>query len=473
MQHSKRIDGTPKHKDVHPTFLLVSGAPRSGTTLFQQILNTHPQVGCTHELNFDRLSQVLEILLEGSVSKEHLERRLDANSLTLRDRVDSAGANPDSADPRFLIVDHTRQLRKRALSQADIERPTPHPVRADAPLIAQAIWSALLAKPDIRVIADKTPNIARTAPTLSRLADLGLETKIMIVVRNPFDTINSSMARRNRTLANKDNWHIENVEGAIAEWNENWTHTVKHFSNPKYIYFKYEDIVKRFDTEIERLSGFLELPNMFRNICVPLPDSARGHALDCDEKRRVLEVFGDLDRDWHKFDLKTLITRHGGVTQSVPTDTEILAGGVNDACAGWAGFSEPEAGWRWSAGQEATLRFQVRPTDAAAVGALEIRYFCYPQVDCCTNWILSINGGPEILISPPKSEEMPELISEFPIHSPAADGKYCLRFRFPIRKNAGQHPIHDNRELSLAICGITIKRAIHVNETPNLPHRSI
>ena len=44
------------------TWFLVSGAPRSGTTVFGRLLNSHARVGCLHEVSLAGLASDLSAL---------------------------------------------------------------------------------------------------------------------------------------------------------------------------------------------------------------------------------------------------------------------------------------------------------------------------------------------------------------------------------------------------------------------------
>ena len=210
------------------------GAPRSGTSLLAQILNTHPQVACFHEYGIGALignvSRLINFDLANKLSYEASGSALDDFTLN---RIK-------------LASQYTR-------GEAYI---TPRPEHVKD--IIKSIYKVVSGKKHLKVFADKTPNWVYFEREL-RSARIWLgELKIILVVRRPCDVIRSSLRRAHMSKHALDKWRISTIEEAILEWKDNWEHLVSesNAAGRNINVVKYEDLISNFEATSHQIAKF-------------------------------------------------------------------------------------------------------------------------------------------------------------------------------------------------------------------------
>ena len=185
------------------SWVLVSGPPRSGTTLVQQILNSHPEIVCLHEFNLLRLHDILDPLFAVEDERQAWRKSFDQRQADLS-RSDSVPLSHEE----FV------EFRTRTVQQA-VEDEVLVPRREKSSAIYRSVFGAIGGKAKPRVLADKTPNAANRNFVAALQARFG-KIKRIYIVRDPVATIASSMRRKRESERGYDNWHICSVEEAIG-----------------------------------------------------------------------------------------------------------------------------------------------------------------------------------------------------------------------------------------------------------------
>ena len=174
-----------------------------------------------------------------------------------------------------------------------------YPTRARSAAILKAVVESSLEKRDVRIIGSKTPGV-RSEDERDALARLFPAVRYLFVVRNPYDTINSSINRRNRARRNVDQWHIDDVACAIEEYRENIRHLLAHvarYGDDCFI-VKYEDVLERYaDVVCGPLAAFLGVTLDAATDAIWAEPRAMD-VLRADERAQVLAAFGDAVETW-------------------------------------------------------------------------------------------------------------------------------------------------------------------------------
>src|SRR5947209_20578356 len=106
------------------SWVLVSGPPRSGTTLVQQILNSHPEIVCLHEFNLLRLHDILDPLFSVEDERQAWRNSFDQKGADLS-RSDSVPLSHEDAgtvsrqteQQTFRSIDEFVEFRTRTVQQ--------------------------------------------------------------------------------------------------------------------------------------------------------------------------------------------------------------------------------------------------------------------------------------------------------------------------------------------------------------------
>jgi hypothetical protein len=206
----------------------VCGAPKSGTTWLQRILDAHPEVVCSGEGHFiSRFSKPAAELINAYNRELTLEAKL-----VYEDRPYYAGVGQDEFD------ELVRGFILRRLSQR--------------------------AGPQTRWVGDKTPAYFRQLNFLHRLFPAA---KIIHIVRDPRDVAVSRMVFSRRAGVEEactpgSEQHRKTIEGALKTWTEAVT-AVDAFAaeHPGLTHeLRYRDLYDDPIGEAERLFGFLGAP---------------------------------------------------------------------------------------------------------------------------------------------------------------------------------------------------------------------
>jgi hypothetical protein len=247
-----------------PDPIIVYGAPRSGTTYLEQILNAHPEFFISHETRiFGWLNQAVAVL-------------------------------PN--DDRFVLNER----------RAFVER-----LRAELPPVIRAFYRNLA--PEVRYWGDKNPHYAAryNAGSLDVVAELFPRSRFVHIVRDGRDVVSSLLRKRDE---DGRPW-VKNFEQAHQVWTvhvENGSSFGRKLPSNRYFEIRYEDLVADDVAMARELFGFLglELHPAVEGFCRdqrdyrtpfmgPTRDLSKGVAgsdwetvLNRDQQRRSLELLG-------------------------------------------------------------------------------------------------------------------------------------------------------------------------------------
>ncbi len=203
------------------------GAPKSGTTWLQTIMNAHPQVSCFGEGHY-----VEQIVLPMQALLRHYNRKLTV----VADAVYSGAPaySPVGGEDAAVLIRH--------LVLGMIRRAKPKP---------QAIWWG-----------DKTPAYSRHLPELDRLFP---QSRFIDIVRDPRDVAVSTLyhAARAGALTDIRNDTVrrrELIAHAMSRWTEHRANIARAAEplGPRLLQVHYEELVTDPEPQLRRLYRHLE-----------------------------------------------------------------------------------------------------------------------------------------------------------------------------------------------------------------------
>jgi tetratricopeptide (TPR) repeat protein len=191
---------------------LLTGHPRSGTTLLEQVLDSHPGL-----ISADELQVMSEVVFAGI----------------------GAGAAPDQP-----VLDR--------INNTTVEEMEQH---------RQAYWTSMegaLRQPiGGRMLLDKNPELTNLIPLVARAFP---EMKILFALRDPRDVVVSCFSQR--LPLNAVSVHYLTLEGAAKKYAKtmrNWLKIRDMLKNP-WIEVRYEDTVADIESQARKALNFLGLP---------------------------------------------------------------------------------------------------------------------------------------------------------------------------------------------------------------------
>jgi hypothetical protein len=259
--------------------LLIRGCPRSGTTLLVNILNQNDDIGIFNEYALGDLVHDLAPIFQ--VERDHGDLEVVA--------VRAAGAVGSDAIPDVYIHPFenpfvTHQLR--------------FPTRERMAALVTGVVEASLEKDGLRVIGSKRPGPAENGEA-ARLERAFARVQYLFVVRNPLDTINSIINRRNRARVGWDTWAIDTVDAAIREYRDSMTLLLSLASaHPDDVFVVgYEDLVENFAATAAQIGSFLGV-SLTCDPRITEIELHRKSILTPDEEQHVRGHFGALIDNW-------------------------------------------------------------------------------------------------------------------------------------------------------------------------------
>jgi hypothetical protein len=255
-----------------PTVLFVRGCARSGTTLLVNILNRHPRVAILSE---QPLGDVAERVLPIFWYEEFLEREQAALMKQRRARPGEAAATI------YEPVDTLERARATHF----------YPTRARLGAMLTGIVEASFDKKDVALIGSKTPGhwSFEQAALVGSAFPL---VKYVFVVRNPRDTINSMMNRRNKARAGLDHsWPDKPVADAISRYHESVALLLSCAArDPNGFVVGYEELLAEPERVLGGLSEFLGVDVRDASGAIAGDRDAK-NVLTPDEERAVRDEF--------------------------------------------------------------------------------------------------------------------------------------------------------------------------------------
>lgn len=223
---------------MNKKLLLVSGCPRSGTTLMNIVLNTHPEVAITNEINLYSIINNMDNIFfrrEKKIKKMiFLEKEIQREK-TIRETW--------NANELLEWIPKKNQCKKNIIYN-----------------LCSSIKNS-----KINIYGDKTPTYYRN--DLSLLAnDLNQDIFVIHISRDPFEVISSIERRIKNSKKNKDYWKsILDLKSAINEWIFAWNSrkNLSKFNRVNLLDLNYNAFIKNPKYGVEIISNFLNIRNKF------------------------------------------------------------------------------------------------------------------------------------------------------------------------------------------------------------------
>jgi hypothetical protein len=252
------------------SWLLVGGCPRSGTTLIQLVLNSHPRIRLTNELSiFNTLTALRSSFAREIAFEQWQERAKNHKENWTKETL-------ASSIPRFQKC-AGRMLR--AMYEAQFE---------DQVDLAS-----------VKYFGDKQPMYYEE--DIHALESLIGKVTILHLSRNPIDVINSMLRRSRNTGRGQDTWNlVHSVEDGCKHWARAWNavQQLKAQGRIKVIHLKYEDLLESTSRFLVTLSALLGVENNFDYTRVVSEDPVSRDLVAPSDVARINEFLSGISADW-------------------------------------------------------------------------------------------------------------------------------------------------------------------------------
>lgn len=259
---------TPRSRDW--SWLLMGGCPRSGTTLLQLVLNTHPQIRLTNEFSLFRgLANLRSVFAREEEFRNWRERARGARETWRK-------ADLEPFIPRY---EKCAGAMFRALYEAQ--------------------FADRVALDSVRYLGDKLPQYY--AHDLDALEALLGPVWILHLSRNPVDVVNSMLRRSRNAQRGKDTWDlVHTVEDGCVHWARAWNALLRfRAARPgRVVHVKYEEILTDCDGCLARMADALHVEPTFDTSAVVVEDPAARDAVSGQDAARVDALLGGIASRW-------------------------------------------------------------------------------------------------------------------------------------------------------------------------------
>lgn len=263
---------------TEPRVAFVRGSARSGTTLLSDILNENPEIAILVE-------QPLGDLAYGIAGIFWFEKHRDEQ----RETIAARGVKVDTRHgEHYDPIENPERMRF----------PRRYPMRDRFGNIVAAVVSASLEKPSARVIGSKTPGHWNDHE-LRIVQEMFEVVRYVFIVRNPLDTINSIVNRRNAAREGLDLWPDKPIVEAISRYREGACLLLSCASiDPQQTYvIRYDDLIDDTAVTLEGLGRFLGIDIRDTSGLVR-PSRPAKNVLSRAEDAAVRTVLGDAIDTW-------------------------------------------------------------------------------------------------------------------------------------------------------------------------------
>jgi hypothetical protein len=315
----------PAASDI--SWVLISGAPRSGTSLLRAMLMDHPHVALLQEYGLTRLVDAIDTIVG---RPKPLEEDWDGD-------IDAQ----DEAFARTVAFYRDRQSRF-AVTRGGGDLHNEH---FDA--VARGIFQALKPASALRIVGDKMP-MRGEWEDISRLMQRLPWFRILIVVRNPAEVVKSSLIRREAARRGRDAWPIATVQEAVREWCLAFAraHALKVRYGGVVSIVKYEDLCADPHATVAQIYAWLGLaPHEPRIPIEQLPAGLLLHSAA--EDAVLLTLLGPVINAWPTMNASDLMERFAGIKPPYVFGETVDAGASGSDCYFANGFSEAQPPGRW------------------------------------------------------------------------------------------------------------------------------
>ncbi len=413
-------------------FVLVGGAPRSGTSLLASVIAAHPDAAVLPEENLTAVVRALLRLAAVRVDTEDDARNAllgHAGSLLLEGGAEDVARlwELDGYRRRFAALLETLF---RTASGRDA------PKVLGSKMVVGAFWE------DVDLLARV-------------LGDL----RLVLILRNPMDALSSSLARSRAALRGEDRWLSEPVAVTYRRWLNAMRIMAAAAAAPlPVLLVKYEDLCTRPAEGEARVIAFaglrpgVDLPPRAQ----PL-DRASLRALPDIERAEVERLLGPIDDLWSALAPGQLLERFGAAAPYLPVG-EAVAFGLDSADVFLvSGFCGPEGWGRWTDGPRSHIRLRHDPPDGRDL-RVDLRVAQALSRGPCGGMPLriAVNGGVACEAAARAGEA---LEARVPATQLRADGLLEIVIDVMAPKTRGEPPHDDPRALGVAFDALRLSWA--------------
>ncbi len=314
-------------------FVLVGGAPRSGTSLLASVIGSHPDAAVLPEENMTAVVRALQRLAAV---------RVEAEDETRKRLVGHAGS---------LLVEGDGDALAQ-LSQLESFR------RRFGTLLATLFCTAS-GRSLPKVLGSKMV-VSAFWEDLDLLGAVFADLRLVFILRNPMDVLSSSLARTRAALRGEDRWRAEGVAVTYRRWLGAMRIMAAAAAGPRRVLLiKYEDLSAHPQEEERRVLAFAGLDPPVARAALSLDlDRASLRGL-CDADREELDrLLGPIDAVWRDSTPSELLERFGAAAPFLATGEVVELGhDVADPFLA-SGFCGPEGWGRWTDGPHSHLRLR-------------------------------------------------------------------------------------------------------------------
>lgn len=248
-------------------WLIVGGCPRSGTTLLNQILNSHEDVFITNEQNLNYVIHNLNRIFKREEKiKNAVERKKSQKENWTRDEIKKHIFKKDTS---LLPILETLYATTYNIN------------------IEQKKY----------IFGDKTP--IYWGDQLGKTVKL-LNPKFIHITRHPYDVVNSYLRRHHNTLEGNDYWKKSSeVSDICDDWINAWNFAQKNKTNSNFMHLRYEDLISEPVKIMEEISSFLEIENRFDSSAVVKDSNEERSYLTKEITKEVDYLLNSIPAKWN------------------------------------------------------------------------------------------------------------------------------------------------------------------------------
>lgn len=364
--------------------LIVTGPPRSGTTVLADMISRHEHVALTVENDFAQIAGSLHAAFDKA--REH-QNYLDSAPVI---------ASPGQADAYAELA----AMRDGGFADApEWDNPGQQTLAERFERLLAAWFIDATGKPDAVWVGDKMPDVfAKTA--LAQAMETIADIHFIYIFRNPVAMIASSMRRRADTLAGRDTWGLHGLDDDISVWLRNWQTCQRLIAAGHKVHVvKYEDLVDQTSATMDAVFAFLGVePLSLQCRLYDTPKALQSRYMSERDEAYVTGLMESLVLRWHE-PLAELIRLDPVIpclvargTQLTMIDLRVFQLGALDF-----GFYPPDDWCRWtmaSAGIKVHMFERERPTGVL----MDFAAYDAPGADGMLD--MAINGQSVLQIDP-------------------------------------------------------------------------
>ena len=434
-------------------WLGVSGAHRSGTTILARTLNQHPEIGVFVEYGLEKYVRAVDSIFNRTDEIESYDNCVSAMKEDSAKKSNKYKYNNKNKNDK-LTNEATKFYRSRDEALELSSKGPFRPVRENhGDKMLLSAYQMVFPRRKLRVVGDKMPHFGDKNDVLW-LKDRLPNFKLLHIVRNPLDVMNSSLARRNKMRAGEDIWHVETVQQSADEWVRewNWALVAKRQLGDAMLIVKYEDMARDPETTLAQIADFLDLSSPLPSTFQPLPNDLKLYAMSEKEKLEAMGWFAAVSEVWSDLPLTKLIERFPFLPLvAMPAEPITFHRGGNSQAFIAGGFYDPEPEGTWAMGDTAELRGNFGLREGRCTITLCLRAISY-----CERVHVWINGAKvgTVEIESPSWEERSYAID---FSHPPADGLgTSIRLEIDRPKRPDENPIDDVRALGAFLRSVVL-----------------